>query len=142
MTDSQRDDVLTAYVRDVADRLGLRDWVLHVETGPKENSDFASSTLFHNTREGTLTFREDRFENAEELRADVVHECLHPHLWSCRNVVCADLFNTALLPRGAFDLLKQTYEREMETAIEAITVAIAPFFPLIEWGVTDGEEGD
>ncbi len=127
---------MKAYIRDVANQLGLREWAFHLSDFPPEKGGLGGS--FGATigrRHGELRFADSARADwsAEEWRQTVIHELLHAHLAPLRATLFGDLFDNRLLSQLAYELFFDGCDRHMEYAVDGIAVAIAPMFPLIEW---------
>jgi hypothetical protein len=118
----------TGYIREMADRLLLRDWV--VELG-RESTDEGSRAQIAINRErnmGTVTLCDRWFiRTPEEQRTTIVHEMLHLH--SAR--LCRVM--TRLQDEVEGDGVRyaaNAHNEEEEIMVDALARAIAPFLPL------------
>ena len=129
-------EALTAYVRDVADRMGLRDWRFAVSDAPgdePENAvDGARCATFAGTfgrRYGYLWVNMEYWRAAtpEERRQTIVHELLHAHQHGAREIV---LQLTTVHPARTAAALRGVYDTQVEYAIDAVADALALAMPL------------
>jgi len=124
--------VLHAYVRDCADRLGLRDWTLVIRHDPPDEEDALADTLAtEGRRRAVIRFCENFRElDVEEQRNTVVHELLHCHLYLIEN---AQSDGEVALGRDTAQILHNSVRRSIELACDSIATAIDEHFPLIAW---------
>ncbi len=120
---------IASYLRLLANRMGLRDWTIHVSDEAPVNGDAAASACITYGRK----FISIRFDPAwasdspETFRQTCVHELLHAHLaplqWAVQN---------AELPLGApaYHLLRASHHDALEVAIDAIASEWAETLPL------------
>lgn len=111
------------YARQLAVRLGLRDWRIEIGDVPPPNSDSseASTWTAYGQRRAEI-YLSDRFLGAspEDQRDTVVHELLHLHFAAMDGLV-TDWLEA---------VHQKSYSRMFEYVIEAVAVAIASLFPL------------
>jgi hypothetical protein len=129
-------DTLEAYILNMAERLHLRDWEIDFSRDDTDgDKTLASASLQYEAKRVTIQvsagFRESL--NAYEQRETIIHELLHCHLWSANCVVARDLWNTRALSESTHRLLQESFQRQEELAINAISAAIAQHYPLIDW---------
>ena len=125
---------LGAYVRWVADRIGLRDWHFNVIYGHDEGEDtIAICTPTYGRRRAQLSFAEDfsTAYTAEEQRNTVIHELLHCHLAPVQDQVRLDLLGP--LSQSGYDLFYSAFRQNLEYAVDSIAAALAKDLPLIAW---------
>lgn len=127
-----------AYVREMADLMGLRDWT--VQTDVADNVEItnhryvrgnpgASSLVIHGRRAVTVTLRSDWPEwDASDMRQTIAHELVHAHVvvmvWAFNNVQ-AVIGSTAL-----FEMADSAFDDAHELAVDAIATAWAETLPL------------
>jgi hypothetical protein len=132
LSEGQRKAV-AAYLRQVADQLGLRDWSISVEPDHPNEADHAAAMWSdYGSRRMKVWCRADLIDlKPDEQRATLIHELVHAHLegldWYLEKTL------PDLLGRPAWAGVKQAIQQHSEHAVEAIAVSIAPHFPLIEW---------
>jgi hypothetical protein len=145
---------LGEYMRDVADKMGLRDWHLWLSKEPapqdpydKESKVAAHVHVVHGSKRATISFHKDwMHDDPDEFRQNMVHELIHCHTapmrWAVNNVKF-----TASGPM--YEVICAAYEDAHEVAVDDISRAWAEFMPLPEeWerersdneGGSDGED--
>jgi hypothetical protein len=115
------------YARIVADRVGLRDWVIEVDHDPADGA-LARVRLHGERRALRLSFADGfELEPEDEQRHAVVHELVHPHL--------RDLFETVRsgaeeeFTGVAYRLYIGAVRRDVERTVDAVAEALAPAVP-------------
>jgi hypothetical protein len=122
MTDPRR-QAWAGYVREVADRLRLRDWAVVVkDDGPEDGDAHASCHCVYGRKLALIRLSDGFLDDPPEgQRHSVVHELLHCHLddgyW----------FAYGRMPNGE---AKEAFERFVEKGIDGLADAIAPLMPL------------
>ncbi len=117
---------LEPYVRDMADRMGLRDWKITILDEPSDDDAAGGQCdLVYGRKVADLKIRVP--SAPEELRHVVVHELLHCHAalldWNANSI------EKALSPQ-AFDLWHYGFEDAQEIMIDGIATAWAETLPL------------
>lgn len=130
MTGEETRPALAAYFREVADRIGLRDWTieLNYEEETPVSSAHASVECVYGRRLCVVHFGPSFWtQSREEQRNTVVHELVHCHL-DPMDAVVRDM-ETQL---GSFvhSVLQDNHHRSVELAADAIATAVAWAFPL------------
>lgn len=129
-------DALADYIRDLADRMLLRDWVFFVsddpEDCPDDGIDDERCATFRGTlgrRAGAVWINREWWASAtpEERRQTAIHELIHAHEHASREIV---IHAVTVYPRRTADVLQAIYDVQMEYAIDALADVIAPFMPL------------
>jgi hypothetical protein len=126
--DGDRDE-LGKYVREIADLVGLRDWVVGVadDTPDREDANAQACVPF-GRRAVMIKFSPgwaDR--DPDELRQTVVHELVHCHLWSLDQRIC-DLHG--IIGSAAYEVLEKAHHENLEHAVDAIALAWSETLPL------------
>jgi hypothetical protein len=112
------------YARDLADRMGLKDWTIEFpgeRWHANDNGGSASATLAYGRRLIRIHLP-DRFhcDSLEEQRDSIVHELVHCHF--------------AMMDGMVEDWLDgekyKAYRRAWEYGIDAMAAALAPHLPL------------
>lgn len=131
MSHADRYAALASYVSDVARKMNLRDWELHVYSDPPEGSDAAGSyEAIYGRKVAHLRFDPHLVNGSdmEELRHVVCHELVHLHLDPLLCMVETDL--PGELSKSAHGLFLAGFLRHLEYAVDELAGAIAPRFPL------------
>jgi len=119
------EDALDQYVRDIADRVGLKDWKVVVDKEPPGEGNLGEARTTYGRK--VLHIRLAEHDSAEELRNTVIHELLHAQLepvsWGINNAQRA-------LGEGAFSVFRASFEDNMELAVDAIATAWSETMPL------------
>ena len=109
------------YLRDLADRMGLRDWSLTIGDGPPRSGAEASVYMPYAIRHGKVYLSEEFLDKpADEQRATLAHELLHLHFAAMDGIVRDGL------PKD----LHSAYDRIWEYAVDAIAEGWAKTLPL------------
>ena len=119
----------SAYLRDLADVMGLRDWEIDLAREDASGPDTgASCSTTYGRKVATIHFGADFFyESPETQRYYCVHELLHCHF---RAIVEARDGLEDLLGTPANLVFVDRMRSAEEWAVDAIAGAIAPFLPL------------
>lgn len=120
MTDAELDR-WRAYVRDVADRMGLKDWVVEVPGAPSVGRSDASVVMVYGRKLARIGLPDSiRHEPAEEQRNTIVHELVHLHF------APMDGMAEDWLDAGQY----KAFLRMFEYGVDAMAAALAPHMPL------------
>lgn len=132
MTDPRK-QAFAAYLRELADRMGLKDWEITVKDGPPDDRSARCSVWMRYGGKQARTYLSEEFLRGtpEEQRADLVHELVHLHFAAMDGVV-----EDALSPE-----MYRAYQRLWEYGIDGIAEAWAPSLPLRLAGPGKAEEG-
>ena len=122
-------DELGAYIREMADIMGLRDWHLNLRHDPPDREECAADIDVVYGRRAAAIRIQTGWEHwkPEDLRSTVAHELIHCHLNPSRNVL--DNMEQAIgqmLHNTAYNALTDY----IEYATDAIATAWAEFLPL------------
>lgn len=123
--------VIGDWLREAADKLELRDWTFEFKHQPA--SDHLAGTIesTYGQRVAELKLAASfRDLSADEQRDTLVHELLHVHRDGIR--LYFDEVLPDLIGRPAFIAVTQTYRLLDELATDAISKAIAGYFPPLE----------
>lgn len=130
------DEVLVDYIRDLADRMALRDWAILVssdsQSRPDDGIDDERCATFRGTlgrRAGCIWVNPEWWIRAtpEERRQTAVHELIHAHEHGARAVVIHAL---TVCPRRTAEVLQAIFDVQMEYAIDTLADVLAPHLPL------------
>ena len=119
----------TYYIRDLADRVGLKDWRLVLLDEMPANADRAAECHpVYGRRFAQLRFSDDWATNdPDQLRRYVVHELLHCHFepldWVVNNTQPG-------LGNHAFDIVHAAFVDALEVCLDAIATEWAETLPL------------
>lgn len=121
MTDPRK-QAYQSYVREIADRMGLKDWRITIEDKPPENPNSQASIWMAYGQRLARLYLSEAFlnESPEERRDTIVHELVHLHL-APANDIAGESMPAAVKP---------AYERMFEYAVDALTKCICPAIPL------------
>jgi hypothetical protein len=124
MTDPRK-QLFSPYVRQIADLMGLKDWIVHVGDGPPTASNANASTfLRYGAKDALIKLSEDFLNDPPaHQRITIVHELIHLHLAPADGLI-TDFLGDETDPRY------KAYWRMMEYAIDGLAVAWAETLPL------------
>lgn len=122
-------ELLTEYIRWIANRLGLRDWILTLMRQPSEDDCIASVNLTYGRKLAQIYVAWDILErDPAEIRETVIHELLHVHYEPAFNQAQNDLLH--VMGDDTHSLFMAAFRRQVEYATDGLAAAIAPLFPL------------
>ena len=119
----------SAYVRQLADLMELRDWRFDTEITVPRNPNWAASCgITYGRRHACITIAPDTLTKPpESIRQTIVHELVHCHTTPIRD----QLDNVEEhLGKSAYTTIHNATTDVLELATEALANAIAPFLPL------------
>lgn len=121
---------LDAYVRTLANLLGLTDWAFQITTGTLDSSDnLAEIAPVYGQRRASIHLSPDwQTWAAADLRSTLTHELLHCHTADIAELVEAT--HADALNQHARTVADRTFELALEHCVDAIAVAVARFLPL------------
>ena len=110
------------YARDLADRMGLKDWAIAIIRGQPDNEDTASIECVFGRKIANVKLSDDFLEEStpEEQRQTLCHELAHALFMPMH------LFLRDELDGSAY----KAYHLLMEYGIDGVADAIAPHMPL------------
>jgi hypothetical protein len=125
-----------AYVRDLADRMGLRDWTLRVDLTEPDAPDRrdeqrwgASAHPLPGRKYAIITLGTSVSEaDPDEQRQTIVHELVHLHFGALVDQLRNDLDD--FIPPAAFGVFDASATRNLEYGVDALAVVIAEHMPL------------
>ncbi len=120
---------LSGYLRDLADELNLRDWVIVLLHDPVPMSDpaLASARITYGRHSVSIDFDVGVVRGDPQLLREIcIHELLHVHIPARVPLYGVD----ELIGRPAALVYAETLNERYERATDAIANAIAPKFPL------------
>jgi hypothetical protein len=123
----------TGYVREIADRLGRKDWAFLLDRRAPQNDALAETNVTYGVASSMIRFS-TQFPSLslEEQREIVVHEILHAH----HDRIDTHIFH-AIEANGStalLTMLRKCVSNDIEMIVDALATAIAPLFPLPEPG--------
>ena len=134
MTEKQRLAVAD-YIGKIADELGLMDWEIALETEAAPDDCYAMVDSHTQRRRASIKLCRDFFSLPPETqRMAMVHELIHCHLENATNVLKVDMCKASIMTQQMYDLIWNSYYRQMELAVDGITMAIKGKFPLPIFG--------
>lgn len=122
---------LGSYMREIADRLNLRDWTINLLHEPIHSSEYATAQCesVYGRRWADISFCGHFAQLKPELQREViVHELLHCHIPARRDGSWHGL--QQLLGMPAYTVFSDAMNQELEHVVDAIANAIAPMLPL------------
>lgn len=121
--------LLGPYVRDLANRMGLRDWTIHLMHEPTDDADaWADVTPLEGRKHANIRLCRDwAGMSPADKRHALVHELIHCHLAPVQDAIRLDLVR----PPGqtAYDLAFGGYRRTVEYAVDGLADAVGPLMP-------------
>jgi hypothetical protein len=116
--------VVLSYVRDLANRLGLRDWTLILTQETPQPGRIAEIAPVWGRKHAALRLSGEFFDrDGAAQRHTVVHELLH-----CQFATAQLYAQRVMVPHSYLAL-----ELNFECGIDGVADAIAPLFPLPAW---------
>lgn len=136
MTEAER-AILAQYVRERADELGLRDWVIELSRDePGQDDALAVVEAITGRKKAVVKVCPDfRALSPAEQRNTIIHELLHCHLWPIEEV--GDSLDVAL-SHGQWMQHKGNVHLAVEYACDGLATAIDELFDLVPWPVPEG----
>lgn len=140
LTKQQRTDAGN-YARVLADRIGLREWTVHImhaaidpegDDNPHagaNNRTLARVECVYGRRHAYIYLNPDYFEHAtrDEQRAIMLHELLHCSWNAAQDVVRIQLKGE--MSRATYDAIYEAYVQQSEYAIDNLADNIARLLP-------------
>lgn len=127
LSESQRVYV-EAWLREAGDMLALKDWRIAASAFVSEKSADASSFIRDNTDETVVSVGRDFLEaDADEQRAILTHELLHPHFYRVTRM--AERLIESELGKRTEAIVEAAVEITEEQAIDRLANAIARWLP-------------
>jgi hypothetical protein len=122
--------VLETYVRDLANKLGLRDWIIELEWDITSDDDADADIIpLYGRRCASIRFaRSFRRQTPENQRYTVVHELLHCHMAPIDELVRRSA--EGLLGSAGSTAVLVAYDQSSETAVDGIAASVAELLPV------------
>jgi len=128
MNDAQH-AALSAYIRDLADVLHLRDWEISLSRTISDTGHYRAEISLHQQKdEAIIELAESWFgRTREQQRRTLVHELLHIHT----SRLCRVMTRVSTqIGSELMTYLESTHGEEEEIVIERLARVIAPMMPL------------
>ena len=123
--------VLVNYIRNIADRMGLKDWQFHLDRNPASAGKIAQTEIWGDSQTATVWLGKQFFDYPPGMqRETIVHELCH---WHTDKLIKVALVPMKQMGREAYTIGKDTMEVAHELALDGIAAAWARFFPVIDW---------
>jgi hypothetical protein len=117
-----------AYLRDLADRLGLRDWRLDLDRDPTAGGLLAHVEVTDGARWALVTLGPTwGVLPPDRQRQALVHELIHPHFQEIAEAVA---HGREVLGGTAIEVVERAVRHQIEHAVDALAEAVAPLLPL------------
>lgn len=126
------------YIRDLANRLGLRDWCLHLMHRPPDDEQaLASVQRTYGRKHAQIFLCEDWTEMHQEVqRAAVVHELLHVQQAFLNTYVSHSV--PQAMSRREYDIWWEGYRQHEEYVVDGLADNIALLLPMPPPGAEHG----
>ncbi len=116
------------WIREIADRLGLRDWAIKLADEPTVDDTAGELICVYGRKLATLKLAYNFNDlSPSEHRYIVVHELLHIHLEPLGQVL---LNLTAHVGQSLYGLSRAHFTDATEYAVDALATVMAPSLPL------------
>lgn len=124
-----------AYIRNVANQIGLRDWALNLSWEPITDGEdceaMASVSATYGQRLATIRLMADfALLPASHQTHALVHELYHLHLDHIEFLARGCLADC--MGASAYDMYRSVLRREIENATDAIAIGVAELLPRID----------
>ncbi len=124
--------VLINYIREIADKMGLRDWQFNMEKLPDDHTSIMRTKVWGDSKTATVWVGKSFWLHGPRMQREiVVHELTHWH---------TDLFNSEALRivqnalgKEAMGIATGVIDTAHELLVDGISAAWARMFPLINW---------
>lgn len=121
--------ILSAYLRELADALLLRDWEIALDRAWADPSSYAQVNVWHCENHATVRVCEGFWGHpAHERREWLTHELLHVHTDRQERIVAqlAEQWDE----NSACQFAREAHRKETEICTQRLARIIAPFLPL------------
>lgn len=129
MTDD-RHTYWSAYIRQLADLLRLRDWDFILSRGQAADDALASVHITYQVRSAVVSLSPQWMGlSREKQREGIAHEVIHAHL----DVIDTHVWHVEKIEGGkSLGILREVVKHDIECATDTLSVMVAPFLPLPE----------
>ena len=133
--------LLTAYIRKMADLVGLKDWTITFDAESwTEGDNNATCVIHYAQRLAKVAICSDFDEyTRDEQRQTLVHELIHCHADTWSGFVDNDLIQN-LTTGDTQKAFRSVNNRMMEMLVDNIASAIAELLPLPPWSQLNVED--
>lgn len=119
---------LIEYIHDLALLLNLGHWQIKLSTKTAPDDSVATVLVIAGQQVAEIRVQSGFMDlPPEDIRSALLHELIHVHLWPLGEVV---EHAGAALGSNAASILEAAHGLANERATDALSLAIAPFFPL------------
>jgi hypothetical protein len=134
MTENQGKQ-LADYVQVLGDGLGLRDWLITYLDEPVECPNHgAEISVIFGRKCAQLKLCADFWQkDAETQRHYLALELIHLHFSGATEVLRCDIWNSGALSKNLYDMLDESFSRQVEYCVDGLAAAVAKFYPLPEF---------
>jgi hypothetical protein len=124
--------VLINYVREIANRMGMKDWSFDISARDPLSGAIASTEVWGDSNTATLWIGKTFWKYGPRMQREVIcHELLHWHTDKFyRNA--REVYRN-VLGREAFELSLASLRQMHELTVDGIASAWAREFPMIDW---------
>lgn len=124
--------VLVNYIRDCADRMGLKDWQFDISARDPQSGAIASTEVWADSHTATIWIGSQFWKYGPRMQREViVHEVFHWHTDKLIRAVREVYRKT--LGREAWELAYDALKQQHELTVDAAASAWAREFPFIDW---------
>lgn len=121
------------YLRDLADRLELRDWTVRFLHEPCDDGALAECCVTYGRKwVDVQVCRQFLDMPAGEQRHTLVHELVHCHFDAVEGVM-RDARRADAVPKRAARLIGEAQRRAIEHGVDAVAEALAAHMPMPPW---------
>jgi hypothetical protein len=117
------------YMRDTADRLGLRDWFFSLNWEPSEHEDADASieVTFGRKHAAVSLGRDFAYFDDDRKKHCIIHELLHCHLDSLESMLRATLPD--LLGQPTWSVVESVEHERIEQVTDVLAEVMAKYLP-------------
>jgi hypothetical protein len=124
--------VLVNYIRDAADKMGMKDWSFDISARDPLSGAIASTEIWGDSHTATVWIGKTFWKYGPRMQREVIcHELVHWHtdkLYRAAREVYRNV-----LGREAFELSLAALKQVHELTVDGIAAAWARTLPLIDW---------
>ena len=132
MKPKRRRQVAT-YLRDLADRMELRDWTVRFLHEPCGDGSLAECRVVYGRKWVDVQVCSRFFDMPpDEQRQTLVHELVHCHFDAVEGVM-RDARQAKAFPKRARRVVEHAQHRAVEHGVDAVAEALAPHMPMPPW---------